>query len=74
MHESSEEFEIRPDPTTDCRVSCPLTSEKIHRLIMAKNGVATVSQLFLIRSFLYLQIMITYEGVSKSLCTNAIAF
>ena len=23
MHESSEEFEIRPDPTTDCRVSCP---------------------------------------------------
>ena len=23
MHESSEEFEIRPDPTTDCGVSCP---------------------------------------------------
>ena len=23
MHESSEEFEIRPDPTTDRRVSCP---------------------------------------------------
>ena len=23
MHENSEEFEIRPDPTTDCRVSCP---------------------------------------------------
>ena len=23
MHESSEEFEIRPDPTTYCRVSCP---------------------------------------------------
>ena len=23
MHESSEEFEIRPDPTTDCNVSCP---------------------------------------------------
>ena len=22
MHESSKEFEIRPDPTTDCRVSC----------------------------------------------------
>ena len=29
MHESSEEFEIRPDLTTDCRVSCPLASEKI---------------------------------------------
>ena len=24
MHESSEEFEIRPDPTTDCEFSCPL--------------------------------------------------
>ena len=23
MHESSEEFEIRRDPTTDCGVSCP---------------------------------------------------
>ena len=29
MHESSKEFEIRPDPTTDCGVSCPLASEKI---------------------------------------------
>ena len=29
MHESSEEFEIRPDLTTDCGVSCPLLSEKI---------------------------------------------
>ena len=23
IHESSEGFEIRPDPTTDCGVSCP---------------------------------------------------
>ena len=29
MHESLEEFEIRPDLTTDCGVSCPLGSEKI---------------------------------------------
>ena len=29
MHESSEEFEIRPDLTTDCGVSYPLASEKI---------------------------------------------
>ena len=29
MHESSEEFEIRPDLNTDSRVSCPLVSEKI---------------------------------------------
>ena len=27
-HKSSKEFEIRPDPTTDCRVSCPLTMGK----------------------------------------------
>ena len=29
MHESQEEFEILPDPTTDCVGSCPLASEKI---------------------------------------------
>ena len=29
MHESSEEFEIRPDLTTDCGVSCPLALKKI---------------------------------------------
>ena len=29
MHESSEEFEIRPDPTIDCGVSCPVALEKI---------------------------------------------
>ena len=61
MHESSEEFVIRPDPTTDCGVSCPLASEKNpHRLIMGKNGFATFSQLFLIKSFSYLQVTMTY--------------
>ena len=29
MHESLDEFEIRPDLTTDCGVSCPLAPEKI---------------------------------------------
>ena len=29
MHENSEEFEIWPDLTTDCTVSCPWVSEKI---------------------------------------------
>ena len=29
MHESSGEFEIRPDLTTNCGVSCPLASGKI---------------------------------------------
>ena len=49
MHESSDEFECRPNWTTDCGVSCPLTSEKNSaRLIMAKNDVSTFSRLFLI--------------------------
>ena len=29
IHESSEEFEVRRDSTTDCGVNCPLASEKI---------------------------------------------
>ena len=56
MHESLEEFEIRPDLTTDCGVSCPLASEKIP----GKNGVATFSQLFLIKFFSYLRVTVTY--------------
>ena len=44
MHESSEEFEFRPDWTTDCGVSCPGTSEENpHRLITGK----TISPIFL---------------------------
>ena len=31
-----------------------------HRLILGKNGVATFSQLFLVKSFSYLQVMMTY--------------
>ena len=51
---------IRPDPTTHCGVSCPLGSENPHRLIMGKNGVATFSQLFWIKSFSYLMVTMTY--------------
>ena len=43
MHESSEEFEIWRDSTTDCGVSCPLALENSHRRIMGK----TVLLLFL---------------------------
>ena len=61
MYESSDEFEIQHDSTTDCRVSCPLASEKNpNGTYNGKNGVATFSQLFLIGSFSYLQVMITY--------------
>ena len=30
IHESPEEFKIRPGPTTDCRVSCSMAFEKIN--------------------------------------------
>ena len=44
IHKSLDEFEIRPDPTTDYGVSCPWASEKNpHVLIMVK----TVSPRFL---------------------------
>ena len=59
MHESSEKFEIRRDLTTNCGVSCPLAAEKSPYTYYGKNGVATFSQLFLIGSFSYLQIMMT---------------
>ena len=31
MHKSLDEFEFRPDPTTDYGVSCPLASKKNRR-------------------------------------------
>ena len=60
MPESLEEFKIRRDSTTDCGVSCPLALEKIPLTYERKNGVATFSQLFLIGSFSYLQVRVTY--------------
>ena len=64
MHESSKEFEIRPDLTTDCGVSCPLASDKIP-IDLGKSDVSTFSQLFLIKSFSYLQL--GNVGIHKSL-------
>ena len=60
MHEGWEEFEIRPDPTTDCGVSYPLGSEKSPYTYNGENGVATFSQLLLIKFFSYLQVTMTY--------------
>ena len=61
MHGSSEEFEIQPDPTTDCGVSFPWVSDN------GKNGVATFSWLFLIGSISYLQVMMAYMRAWVSL-------
>ena len=39
-HKKSDEFEIRLDLTTDCGVSCPLASEKTHKIIMGEMLLA----------------------------------
>ena len=45
MHESLDEFKFRPDTTTNTRVICPCTSEKL-----IYNVVNTLASLFLIGS------------------------
>ena len=52
MHKSLDEFEIPPDPTTG----------------NLENGVATFSWLFLMGSFSYLQVMMTY--IRAWMCLN----
>ena len=58
MHESLEEFKIRPDSTTDGR-------KNLHRLILGKFGAATFSRLFLIGSFL--SVLAGIEDIHESL-------
>ena len=65
MHESLQEFEVRLDPTTDCRVSCPRASGKKSPLTYnGENGVATFSQLFFDR---ILFILTGNDDIHKSL-------
>ena len=42
------------------RTLVSMATDSSHRVIMGKNGVATFSQLFLIGSFSYLQVRMTY--------------
>ena len=51
MHESLDEFQFRPDTTTDSRVISPWASEKL-----MYNVVNTLAPLFLIGSSLFLQV------------------
>ena len=56
MHKISNEFEFRPDRTTDYGVSCPWTSKKIsHRLIMGKWCLHA-------SSFIFVRIIIIVAG------------
>ena len=57
MHNIMNEFEFRPDRTTDYGVSCPWVSKKYpYRPYNGENGVSTFSLLFLIRSFWYFHV------------------
>ena len=57
MHNIMNEFEFRPDRTTDYRVSCPWASKKYpYRPYNGENGVSTFSLLFLIGSFWYFHV------------------
>ena len=57
MHNIMNEFEFRPDRTTDYGVSCPWASKKYpYRPYNGKNGVSTFSLLFLIGSFWYFHV------------------
>ena len=57
MLNSMNEFEFRPDRTTDYGVSCPWASKKYpRRPYNGENGVSTFSLLFLIGSFWYFHV------------------
>ena len=57
MHSIMNEFEFRPDRTTNYRVSCPWASKKYpYRPYNGENGVSTFSLLFLIGSFWYFHV------------------
>ena len=57
IHKSLDEFEIRPDPTT-----CYHGNRQGYD---GKNGFSTFSPLFFIRSFSYLQVMMTCIRAQK---------
>ena len=59
MHKSLDEFEIRPDPTTGFH-----GNRYCYNL---KTGVGPFSRLFLMGSFSYLQVMMTYIRAWMSL-------
>ena len=67
MHNIVDEFEFRPDRTTDYGVSCLERRKKIPQTYNGKNEVITFSRLFLIGSFSYLQVMRTYIKAYMSL-------
>ena len=60
MHESLNEFKFQPDTTTNTRVICPCTSEKL-----MNNVVNTLAPLFLIGSSSFLQVRRTTKVLDQ---------
>ena len=48
------------------RTLVSMTTDSSHMILMGGNGVATFSRLFMIRSFSYLQVTITYKRACMS--------
>ena len=69
MHNIMNEFEFRPDRTTDYGVSCPWASKKYpYRPYNGENGVSTFSLLFLVGSFWYFHV--TRTSIKAWMCLN----
>ena len=69
MHNIMNEFEFRPDRTTDYGVSCPWASKKYpHRPYNGENGVSTFSLLFLNGSFWYFHV--TRTSIKACMSSN----
>ena len=61
MHKISDEFEFRPNPTTDYGVSCPWASKKIPLDLQWENGVPMLARSYFIKSSS--KLLVTRTGI-----------
>ena len=61
MHKISDEFEFRPDQTTDYGAGCPWTSKKFPTNLSWENGVSILAHSFLIESSS--KLLVTRTGI-----------
>ena len=69
MHKTSDEFEFRPDWTTDYGVSCPWASEKFPIDLCWENGVSKLARSFLIGSSSNL--LVTRTGIKSQMSSKS---
>ena len=72
MHKISDEFEFRPDRTTDYGVSCPWASKKFPIDLQWENAVSMLARSFLIESSSKLLVTRTGIKARKSLISGRI--